>query len=169
MAVTNKNFSSTGGFSVDDVNVISDQRDVQNVNTFHVQNRHHTDGFTRVYIVRGSNTEVLTLDGTELITLQNNTMNFVTAHIVAADDNSGSGQYVIKIETAVYVDGTGNVSALSSLNTIIKDTIPAAQTWSIEPYDAGDVNKFSYTATKSGGVQTVTWIAHTTITTVAYA
>ena len=69
MAVTNKDFSSTGGFSIDDVNVISDQRDVQNVNTLHVQNRNHTDGFTRVYILRGSNTEVLTLDGTELITV----------------------------------------------------------------------------------------------------
>lgn len=169
MTVTNLNFSSTGGFSVDDVNVINELRDFQNVNTLQIQNRNFSDAFTKVYILKGTDTEVLTIDGTNLITLPNNTMNFITAHIVAVDDNNGAGNYVVKLETAVSVNSVGNVSALSTLTTIIKDTVPAAQTWSVSPYDAGDVNKFSYSAVKSGGVQVVKWISHVSVTSVAFA
>jgi hypothetical protein len=169
MTITNKKFTSLGGFSVNDVTVINELRDIENVNTLQLQNRNYSDAFTKVYILKGTNTEILTLDGIELISLPNNTMNFATAHIVAVDDNSGSGNYVVKLESAVSVNGVGNVTVLSSLTTIIKDTIPAAQTWSVTPYDSGDVNRYSYSATKSGGVQSVKWIAHVSITTVAYA
>jgi len=169
MAVNKKEFSSVGGFSVDDVTVINSNRDFENINTLEIQNRNFSDAFTKTYILRGTNTQVLTIDGIETIILPNNTMNFATANIVGVDDNSGSGNYSIKLESAVKVDGVGNVTSLSTLFTIIKDTVPAAQTWSVQPFDSGSVNRYSYSTSKSGGVQTVVWIAHVVITTVAFA
>ena len=65
------------------------------------------------------------------IPIENNTLNFITGNIIAVND-SGT-VYAVKFETAVSCDSTGNVTVMSSFQTVIKDDIPSGETWSIEP------------------------------------
>lgn len=159
MAINTKTLNSLGGFAVDETTVINELRDAKNLNTLEIQNRNFTDSKKTNYILRGTDTSILSLtSGSDYIPIENDTTNFITGHIVATNDN-GSGNYVVKIESCVTCNGVGNVQVLSSLTTIIKDTIPSAETWSIEPYDSGNVNTFSYSSTRAGGVTIVKWIA----------
>ena len=41
------------------------------------------------------------------------------------------------------------------MTTIIKDSIPAGQTWEIELFTGGGANKFSYATTRIGTTKTV--------------
>lgn len=159
MAINTKTLSSLGGFAVDETTVINELRDAKNINSLEIQNRNFTDSKKTSYILRGTDTSILSLSsGSTYIPIENNTTNFVTANIVAANDN-GSGNYVVKIESCVTCNGVGDVQVLSSLTTIIKDTVPSGETWSVETYDSGSVNTFSYSSARAGGVTIVKWIA----------
>lgn len=159
MANNKKTFNSVAGFSVDETTVISDLRDVRNINTLEIQNSNFSDSKKTNYIMRGTDSAILSLsNSSDQIFIGNDSINFITAHIVAIND-SANGNYVLKIESCVVCNSVGDVQVLSSLTTTIKDTIPANQTWSVEPYDSGNVNRFSYSTTKAGGVSVVKWIA----------
>lgn len=78
-----------------------------------------------------------------------------------------NGNYAKKIESCVSCNSVGDVQILSSLTTVIKETIPSGQSWDIVPYDQGDVNRFSYSTSKAGGVSVVKWIACVEVITVS--
>ena len=111
--------------------------------------------------MRGVNTASLALDsvGTQ-IPIANNTMNFVTGHIIAVND--AGVVFTNKLESAVYCDGSGNVSVMSTMETVIKDDIPSGQTWSIVP--VGATNRFSYSTVRAGTTATIKWAASTRVT-----
>lgn len=75
--------------------------------------------------------------------------------------------YSAKIESAVAADGSGNVSVLSSMTTVIKDQIPSGQTWSISPL--GALNRFSYSTTRAGTTNVIRWIVSTQVVSIAWA
>ena len=52
------------------------------------------------------------------------------------------------------------------MNTVIKDDIPAGQTWSIEPL--GATNRFSYATIRTGTVQTIKWAVSTEVISIAW-
>ena len=58
-------------------------------------------------------------------------MNFITGNIIATDSN-GVICYAVNLNCSL-CDAAGNVSVMSTLETIIKDDIPSGETWSIEP------------------------------------
>lgn len=167
MAVTKKTLSSVGGFAVNEVTVVNELRDIKNVNTFELQNSNYSDSKRKDYILKGTNTAILDLDGVGgLLPLTNNTVNFITAHAVGVNA-SGGGHYSVKIETIATCNAVGAINILSSLNTVIKDSIPSGENWSITPYSAS-ANQFSYSAVRAGTTVAIKWFAHVEVVQVVW-
>ena len=166
MATTKEKFDSTGGFSIDKTVIVDELRNAKDFNTLEVKNSFYSDSKVTNYILRGINTAVLQLDdvGTQ-ITLDSNTINFITGHIVAV--NPQGTVYSAKLETALIVDAAGATTVLSSMRTVIKDDIPSGQTWSIAPL--GSTNRFSYTTERAGTTNTIKWIVSTQVISIAWA
>lgn len=168
MATNLKTLDSVGGFSVNNTTLISDENDIKNANSLEVKNSFYQDSSTSYYILRGLNTSILSIDdiGTQII-LPSNTINFITANIVAVND-TGGGHLSLKIESAVSVGSTGSVQELSSMSTIIKDSIPVGQSWTIEPFDSGSANRYSYTTVRAGTTTIIKWIAYVKVVSIAW-
>jgi hypothetical protein len=162
MAQQLQTFDSLGGFSVENTTLITDTKDLTNINSLEVKNSLFGDSTSTSYILRGNTTAVLALDnvGTQ-ITLPSSSINFITAHIVGVND-TGGGHLSQKIESVVSVASNGAVQELSNLITTIKDSIPSGEVWTIELFDTGAANRFSYSVSKSGGSpgQTVKWLGY---------
>ena len=158
MASINKNFDSVGGFSVSDKTLINETFDVQNANSLEIKNSFYADSNTSNYILRGINTGILQLDnvGTQ-IPLRNSTVSFVTGHILGVNPAG----------TAVFCNGVGTTTILSSMLTIIKDDIPEGETWEIEPF--GGTNQFSYSTTRAGTTQNIKWAVSTQVISIDWA
>ena len=97
--------------------------------------------------------------------LDTNTINFITGHVIAV--NPAGTVYSAKIESAVFCDGVGAVSVLSSMTTVIKDDIPTGQSWAISPL--GAANRFSYSTTRAGTTNIIKWIVSTQVISIAWA
>lgn len=168
MAVTKKTYNSVGGFSVNETTVINELRDIKNINTLEIQNANFIDASKKDYILKGSNTAVLSLDNSNsLIFLPSNTVNFITGHVVGVNA-SGGGHLSLKIESAVTCSSSGDVQVLSELITTIKDSVPSGETWSVTSYDSGAANRFSYSAVRGGTIVSIKWIAHVEIMSVLW-
>jgi len=166
MATNLKKFESLGGFSVDETIHIDEEHNAMSLNSIEMKNQFYSDSKTTNYILRGVNTATLQLDnvGTQ-ITIENNTVNFVTGHFLGV--NPTGVVYSGKIESAVYCDGSGATSVLSSMLTIIKHDVPVSESWTIEPFTA--TNRFSYSTVRSGTVQTIKWAVSTEVISIAWA
>ena len=82
MATTIENFDSVGGFSIDKTTVVDELRNGKDFNTFELKNSSYSDSASTEYILRGINTAVLQLDNNgTLISIGNNTINFITGNI----------------------------------------------------------------------------------------
>lgn len=114
------------------------------------------------------NTTILSLDdvGSQII-LPSNTINFITANIVGVND-TGGGHLSSKIESAVSVGSTGDVLLLSSMTTIIKDSVPVGQSWTVTPFDAGAANRYSYSTVRAGTTTTIKWIVYVEVVSIAW-
>ena len=166
MPINLKEFESLGGFSIGETSVIDKDRNAQDLNSIEMKNSFYSDSKTVNYILRGVNTATLQLDqvGTT-ITIDNSTMNFVTGHFIGV--NPSGIVYTGKIESAIYCNGAGATSELSSMLTIIKDDIPVSESWTIVPFTA--VNRFSYATVRSGTVQTIKWAVSTEVITITWS
>lgn len=166
MAVNLKNLDSLGGFSVQNTTVVSDTFDVKNVNSLELKNSFYGDSAISHYILRGLNTNILSVNDTggQLI-LPSNTINFIESTIVGVND-TGASVLVQKLESAVSVNASGVLAEMGTMTTIIKDTIPITQTWTISPFTGGSANRFSYTTTRAGTTITIKWIAYTRVVTI---
>jgi hypothetical protein len=166
MASNLRKFDSLGGFSVAELIHVDDKHNAKEFNSIEMKNSFHSDSKTTNYILRGLNTSTLQLDdvGTS-ITIDSNTMNFITGHFIGV--NPTGVVYTGKIESAVYCSGVGAVSELSNMLTIIKHDVPVSETWSIESFTA--TNRFSYSTVRSGTVQTIKWAVSTEVISIAWA
>ena len=168
MAVNLKTYDSVGGFSVNNTTLVNDLKDLKNVNSLEVKNSYFNDATTTKYIARGTNTSVLSIDdvGSQIF-IPSSTINFITGNIVGVND-SGGGSLSLKIESAVTCSAAGDVVVLSSLRTIIKDSIPTGEIWTVDAYDSGAANRFSYTATRAGTTQEISWVASVEVVSIAW-
>lgn len=149
MAVNLKTYDSVGGFSVNNTTLVNELKDLKNVNSLEVKNSFFNDATITKYILRGTNTSVLGVnDAGAQIIIPSSTINFITGHIVGVND-SGGGSLSLKIESAVTCSAAGDVVVLSSLRTIIKDSVPTGETWTATTFDSGSANRFSYSATRA--------------------
>ncbi len=166
MATNLKKFESLGGFSVGEKVHVDELHNAQEFNSIEMKNSFYSDSRTVNYILRGVNTATLQLDdvGTQ-ITVDNNTVNFITGHFLGV--NPTGVVYSGKIESAVYCDSLGATSVLSSMLTIIKHDVPQGESWSIEPFTA--TNRFSYSTVRSGTVQAIKWAVSTEVISIAWA
>lgn len=166
MATTIEKFDSTGGFSIDKTTVVDELRNAKDLNTIELKNSNYTDSRTTNYILRGLNTSTLDLDGLGTqIPISNNTINFITAHIIAV--NAAGTVYATKFETSVFCNSVGNTTVQSTFQTVIKDDIPSGETWFIQP--VGALNRFSYSTTRAGTTSTIKWIAKTEVVSIDWA
>ncbi len=161
-----KTYDSVGGFSIDKTTLINEKKDVTNVNSLEVKNSFYSDSSTTHYILRGINTSVLSIDDiNSTIPVLNNTINFVETFIVGVNDNS-SGNICLKLDSVLQVANDGVVSELSTMTTIVKDSIPTGQTWTINPFVAGANNTFSYNTTRAGTTRTIKWVAYVKVVSI---
>ena len=165
MATQSKTFNSEYGFGVNEVVIIDDARNLDNVSSVTLKNDHFTGSQNHQFITSGVNNTILTLDGLTVPTLSDNTINFVTTRVIGTNA-TGSGHYSVKFETTVKVDSGGNVSNLGELKTTIKDSIPSGQNWSVFSYDSGGLREFSYSTSRGGTTDAITWIAYTEIVSI---
>jgi hypothetical protein len=168
MATNLKTLDSVGGFSVGNTTLVNNTKDIKNANSLEVKNSFYQDSATSYYILRGLNTSILSLDdvGSQII-LPSNTINFITASIVGVND-SGGGHLSSKIESAVSVGSAGDVQQLSSMTTIIKDSIPEGQTWTIVPFDSGAANRYSYSTVRAGTTTTIKWVVYVKVVSITW-
>jgi hypothetical protein len=169
MASNLKTLDSLGGFSVGNTEIINQLKDLKNVNSLEVKNSEYSDSFTSHYILRGINTSVLSLNpaGDQII-LPSDSINFITGHIIGVND-TGGGHYSLKIESCVTVGSAGDVQELSSLTTIIKDSIPSGQTWTVVPFDSGSANRYSYSVTRAGTTAQIKWVAYVQVISIDWS
>ena len=165
MATQLEKFDSSGGFSVEKIIHIDELHNAKELNSLEIKNSQFTDSSTTNYILRGLNTAVLQLDnvGTQ-IPIANNTLSFITGNIIGV--NPAGVVYGAKIESVAFANAVGDVSILSSMNTVIKDDIPAGQTWSIEPL--GATNRFSYSTTRAGTTNVIKWVVSTQVISIEW-
>lgn len=171
MAEQLQTFDSLGGFSVENTELISKDKDILNINSLEIKNTHFTDATSSHYILRGTTTAVLALDDVNTqIFVPSNSISFVTGHIIGVN-NTGAGHLSTKIESVIKVDASGDVSELSNLTTIIKDSVPAGELWTVELFDTGASNRLSYSVSKQGGVagQTVKWLAYVQVVSIDWS
>jgi hypothetical protein len=168
MATNLKTLDSLGGFSVGNTTLVNDKKDIKNANSLELKNSFYQDSTTSYYILRGLNTATLSLDdvGSQII-LPSNTINFITANIVGVND-TGGGHLSSKIESAVSVNSVGVVLELSSMTTIIKDSIPEGQTWTIQPFDSGAANRYSYSTVRAGTTTTIKWVVYVKVVSITW-
>lgn len=165
MATQLEKFDSSGGFSVEKIIHIDELHNAKELNSLEIKNSNFTDSSTTNYILRGLNTAVLQLDnvGTQ-IAIADNTLNFITGNIIGV--NPAGVVYGSKIESVAFANSAGLVSILSSMNTVIKDDIPAGQTWGIEPL--GATNRFSYSTTRAGTTNVIKWVVSTQVISIEW-
>ena len=168
MALENKTFNSEYGFGVGETPVVDESRNIVNINTLTLQNENFTNANKYCYISSGINNTVLTTDGLAVATLSNNTINFITTKLIGVNAD-GTGHYVVNFEVNATVDGSGIVSLLSELKTIIKDSIPSGQTWTASSYGSGGANEYGYSVTRGGTTDTVKWIAYTEVVSIDWS
>ncbi|CAF34151.1 virion structural protein [Synechococcus phage S-PM2] len=168
MANEIKKYDSVGGFSVNKDVVITENKDARNLNTLEIKNRFFGDGKRTNYILKGLNTSILAIDnlGTQ-ISLQSSTINFINTYIVGVN-NTGGGNYSLKLESVVTCSAAGDVQVLSTFRTIIKDSIPSGETWTVTTFDSGAANRFSYSTTRAGTSSTIKWFASSEIISVSW-
>jgi len=165
MSTIKEKFDSAGGFSVDKTVVIDELNNVKDINSLEIKNQNYSDSKVTNYILRGLNTSVLELDNTGTqIPIDNDTINFITGHIIGVNANGLA--YSLKIESVLLSDNSGQTSVLSSMTTIIKDSIPEGQTWEVSPL--GSQNLFSYNTVRAGTTNNIKWIASTQIISIAW-
>jgi hypothetical protein len=168
MASNLQNLDSLGGFSVDNTTIVNETFDIKNVNTLQVKNSFFADSYTEHYIMRGLNTSILEINDTGgQIFLPDNTINFIESTIVGVND-SGGGNLVQKLESAISVNSAGTLAEMSTMTTIIKDTVPQGQTWTINPFVGGSSNSFSYTTSRAGTTISIKWIAYTRVVSIQW-
>lgn len=169
MPVDTKTFNSEGGFGVKQTTIISDNYDLQNVNSFELKNVNYSDIKKSDFILKGINTAILSKSATQnsYIILTSGTVNFITANVVAVGAN-GNGIYSVKLETTVKCAINGDVSSLASLSSIVRDDVPSGQSWSISNYDNGNANEFSFNVVANGATGVVKWIAHIQVVSVSW-
>jgi hypothetical protein len=168
MASNLQTLDSFGGFSVGNTTLVNDKKDIKNANSLEIRNSFYQDSSTSYYVLRGTNTSILSLDdvGSQIL-LPSNTINFITANIVAVND-TGGGSLSSKIESAVSVGSAGAVQELSSMTTIIKDSIPEGQSWTIEPFDGGAANRYSYSTVRAGTTINIKWVVYVKVVSITW-
>lgn len=171
MALNTEIFRSEGGFGVNSKTIVSSSYDIKNVNSLELKNSNYTNCSRTDYILRSvtsaaAPTAVLSLLSSSVtpVSLQTSSVNFVTSQLIGTNSN-GSGFYGIKLENIVTVDALGDVVAVSFLRTILKDSIPSGEGWTVSTYDNGSANQFSYVVNQGTATGNILWTAHMQVVT----
>ena len=53
------------------------------------------------------------------------------------------------------------------METIIKDSIPEGESWTVSPYDSGSAFRFSYSTVRSG-ISLIKWLAYVEVASISW-
>ena len=166
MASNLKTFDTTGGVSIDTTTIVDQSKNVKNVNSLEIKNSNFSNARTTNYVLTGQDTSILSLDTVQgSISLRPSSLNFINTY-VAAVNSTGDGLYTEKLESAVKCDASGVVTELSTMRTVIKDSIPSGEDWEVNLYTGGAAYAFSYSTTKSGIGSVLKWFASVQIVSI---
>jgi len=169
MPASLKNLDSFGGFSIGNLEVVDEDANILNVNSLEVKNSHYTDSHAQHFILRGQNTATLTLDtSASTIFIPSNTISFITAHVVGVSESAG-GVLVQKLESAVSTSSGGTPTELSTMKTIIRDNVPVGESWTVNLFTTGALNRFSYSTIKSGSNISVKWFVYVQVASIEWS
>jgi len=160
-----KEFDSVGGFSVDQTSIVDEKRNLTDVRSARVKDSDLPGANKTEYIVEGLNTDFLTLGQSfspNRIQLPNSSISFITLNLVGISQSGNGNHLVIKLESSVECASNGAVTHISSFETIIKDTIPSFESWTVTPFDGGNANAWSYSTTVAGA-SNVKWYGLVTV------
>ena len=79
---------------------------------------------------------------------------------------TGAGFLTLKQESAITCNSVGLVQELSTMETIVKDSVPTGEAWEVVPYTSGAAYRFSYSASKAGVGPIVKWFAYVQVVSV---
>jgi hypothetical protein len=52
------------------------------------------------------------------------------------------------------------------MTTIIKDSIPSGQSWTITPFTSGSANRFSYNTNRAGTTENIKWFVYAKVVSI---
>ena len=174
-----KNFSSIGGFSVGQTEIINTAFELKNVSAIHMVSDNFADATHDKYLMKrvtdaANNTLQLTLDGTTALStnsaaLAADRVSFIKARVFGQETTNNSSVYATKYDVIVNTANDGTPSITAQYENIIKNSPPGQEDWSVTP-DAFQIGNDPYFTFEVKSVTTnsiVKWIVILDITVVS--
>ena len=174
-----KNFSSIGGFSVGQTEIINTAFELKNVSAIHMVSDNFADASHDKYLMKrvtdaANNTLQLTLDGTTALStnsaaLAADRVSFIKARVFGQETTNNSYVYATKFDVIVNTANDGTPSVASSYENIITDNPPGQENWSVTPdaFLIGAAPFFTFEVKSVTTNSTVKWIGILDITVVS--
>ena len=177
--MSNKNFSSIGGYSVAATEVLDTSRALKNISQRHMVSDHFTDANKDIFILKrqtdaANNTMQLSLDGTTpLVTntppLANDSVAFASGTIFGQETTNNIYVYAVKFDIVITTSSTGTPTVASERKIIVRNNPPGQETWNVVPsaITIGGAPFFTFQASSVTTSSTVKWVGNLELTVVS--
>ena len=176
--MSNKNFSSIGGYAVDATEVLNTSRALKNISAMHMVSDHFVDANKDIFILKrqtdaANNTMQLSLDGTTPLTtntppLANDSVAFASGTIFGQETSNNTYVYAVKFDLVITTSSTGTPTVASERKIIVRNNPPGQETWNVVPaaITIGGAPYFTFQASSVTTSSTVKWIGNLELTVV---
>ena len=173
-----KNFSSIGGYAVDDTEVLNTSRALKNISQMHMVSDHFTDANKDIFILKrqtdaANNTQQLSLDGTTPLAtntppLANDSVAFASGTIFGQETTTNIYVYAAKFDLVITTTAGGLPTIASTTEVVIRNNPPGQETWSVVPtaIQIGGAPFFTFQVSTVTNSSTVKWVGNLELTVV---
>ena len=173
-----KNFSSIGGYAVDDTEVLNTSRALKNISQMHMVSDHFTDANKDIFILKrqtdaANNTQQLSLDGTTPLAgntppLANDSVAFASGTIFGQETTTNIYVYAVKFDLVITTSSTGTPTVASERKIIVRNNPPGQETWNVVPaaITIGGSPFFTFQVSSVTTSSTVKWVGNLELTVV---
>ena len=173
-----KNFSSIGGYSVADTEVLNTSRALKNISAMHMVSDHFTDANKDIFILKrqtdaANNTMGMSLDGTTPLStntppLQNDSVSFASATIFGQEATNNTYVYAAKFDLVITTTSGGLPTVASERKIIVRNNPLGQETWNVVPsaIQIGGLPFFTFQVSSVTTSSTVKWIGNLELTVV---
>ena len=173
-----KNFSSIGGYAVDDTEVLNTSRALKNISQMHMVSDHFTDANKDIFILKrqtdaANNTMQLSLDGTTPLAtntppLANDSVAFASGTIFGQEAANNTYVYAVKFDLVITTTVGGLPTVASERKIIVRNNPPGQETWNVVPsaIQIGGLPFFTFQVSSVTTSSTVKWVGNLELTVV---
>ena len=173
-----KNFSSIGGYAVDDTEVLNTSRALKNISQMHMVSDHFTDANKDIFILKrqtdaANNTQQLSLDGTTpLISntppLQSDSVAFASGTVFGQETTTNIYVYAAKFDLVITTTAGGVPTVSAERKIIVRNNPPGQETWNVVPFplQIGGAPFFTFQVSSVTTSSTVKWVGNLELTVV---